>query len=285
MKPFGYKNYTYSGIAVSSECPFFPVFNGLNGTLAKINFNQAYVFNYPDLETGGVVDSIEVSAMNVEWEVAAGDIFYLKLTFSDGVLTEEEVEASATLTDAGKVKSAELVRSNEEPVDAANILYIKVCEFGDKGAVKEILLRENIYWGGVGGGSEINHPWKVTQGTSGTWDYIGGIVHTCGQGVDILVNSSSVSGEQGYILLKTTRDSVTRNVTAAEVIWSSTVLDSDYTYQYRVLALVDPNGSLFKVLQHQFEEIRIYEKLIVVNGTFALEVQEVSLRNNYEPPV
>lgn len=139
----------------------------------------------------------------------------------------------------------------------------------------------------IDGGAGVAHPWKVTYvgETLGvhSWSISDGTVHVCGQGVDIaLVAPPDVEGDNGYVVLHITRDSA-REVTDAEVIFQAVVLDSDYTDQYRVLAYVN-SAATPQVVQHQFEEIRLFEELIVINGTFALQVYEISHRNNYELP-
>jgi hypothetical protein len=138
------------------------------------------------------------------------------------------------------------------------------------------------------------HPWRVLPSKeekdgsgnpiSMTWEYVGGTVYTCGQGDDIEIEDGTIEGDVGYALLHTTRDSSTREVVAAEVIFSSEVTVSDYTDQYRVLAYMDTEASP-RVRQEQFEEIRLYEELVVENGSFILQGYEISHRNNYEPPI
>ena len=145
---------------------------------------------------------------------------------------------------------------------------------------------------GGGAGQGVCHPWKVTIGnltdpedpeTQG-WDYTGGTVHLCGQGPDIVVADGTVTGSSGYVLLHITRDSSTREGLTAEVIWSATIPLSDYNDQYRVIAQVNP-GYDCEVVQHQFEEIRLFEELVVINGAFALQAYEISHQNNYAPPI
>lgn len=129
----------------------------------------------------------------------------------------------------------------------------------------------------------VSHPWRVTCNNSdpASWDVVGDTVY--GQGDPIVVADANVVGDVGYVVLKITRDEDNREMTAAEVEFAESITDSDYTYQYRVLAKVDKEGPP-KVLQYQFEEIRIFEDMAVVNGEFRLVGLEMSHRNYYELP-
>ena len=139
---------------------------------------------------------------------------------------------------------------------------------------------------GGGGGGEY-HPWKVTVGgiVEGVqqWNYAGGEIYT--QGTMQTVAGGTLSGAGSFVVLSFDRDIDTREIDpdSAEVTLKTTVPDSDYNTQYRVLAKINTPSSL-EVLQLQFEEIRIYEELVVENGEFKLQGYEVSHRNNYQPP-
>lgn len=134
---------------------------------------------------------------------------------------------------------------------------------------------------------ETKHPWKVEMGDDGEiegekiWRYIGDSVYT--QGGPIAVADGSVEGGAGFVVLKITRDESSREATAAVVEFSSTAPTSDYTDQYRILAEVDPEGNP-PVFQKQFEEIRIEEDLIIVNGEGYYAGFEMSHRNFYDLP-
>ena len=127
------------------------------------------------------------------------------------------------------------------------------------------------------------HPWKVTSAAGGTvnWDYVGGTIY--GQGEPIEVADGNIVGDQGFIYLKIERDPDSREMISAEVEFDVVIPDSDSTYQYRALAYVD-SALANKVSQLQFEEIRIEEVLIVVNGEFQLAPLELSSRNIYALP-
>jgi len=130
-------------------------------------------------------------------------------------------------------------------------------------------------------GETIYHDWKVTASTEspGSWDVSGGYIYS--QGGQIGVDDTNVVGSAGYILLRITRDAASREVIAAAVEFSADVPVSDSTYQYRALAYIIEDEP---VTQYQFEEIRIFEDLVVVNGAFQLVGLEMSHRNYYELP-
>lgn len=142
-----------------------------------------------------------------------------------------------------------------------------------------------------GGGDSIHHPWKVTKGdlVEGVqqWDYVGGEVYTQGTLQTVIDGSvSDVNGVgTGFIVLSFDRNSSTREIVAdsAEVTFEEIVPDSDYNTQYRVLAKVN-SADTNPVTQHQFEEIRIFEDLAVVNGELQLVGLEMSHRNYYNLP-
>lgn len=144
--------------------------------------------------------------------------------------------------------------------------------------------------------SELAHPWRVTANNSDpvSWDVVGDPVWTQAQGDSIEtlwfsdaetggLGLTNVVGDAGYILLKITRDEDSREATEVSLEFADEVPESDYYYQYRVIAYVDSEAAE-PILQKQFEEIRIFEDLAVVNGEFQLVGLEMSHRNYYELP-
>jgi hypothetical protein len=127
-------------------------------------------------------------------------------------------------------------------------------------------------------GETIYHDWKVTA-SAGSWDVAGGTVYS--QGAPINVEDTFVVGSAGYVLLKITRNASTREMTSAVIEFSAAIPTSDSTYQYRALAYVIADEP---VTQYQFEEIRIFEDLAIVNGEFQLVGLEMSHREYYTPP-
>jgi len=150
-------------------------------------------------------------------------------------------------------------------------------------------------------GSEPVHEWQVTRNPepdefgNPQWDMRGGYVYT--QGGPLAVNDATFSIDEGIIYLTIERDADTREMLSVSADEAAVVPDSDYTYQYRPIARIekalvnaipgDPESALVTehtLVQLQFEEIRIWEDLIVENGSFKLEGLEMSHRNNYDPP-
>lgn len=142
---------------------------------------------------------------------------------------------------------------------------------------------------------EIFHPWKIEYAgvedvevegvpvSQGQWLVRKGAVYT--QGTPVTILETTVSGDAGTIAVKITRDAVTREMTGAVVEFYETLPESDYNSQYVVLAEVDKEGSP-QVEQHRFEDLRIFEDLVVVNGEFQLVDLLMAGRNFYEiPPV
>lgn len=115
----------------------------------------------------------------------------------------------------------------------------------------------------------------------GTWDVVGGEVYS--QGATFIVADTTIVGGLGFAVLKVTRNTASRVITGATIEWAASLTTSDEATQYRALAKLDPD-EYPSVLQLQFEEIRIWELMIVENGEFALMGAEMSHRNTYAPP-
>lgn len=124
------------------------------------------------------------------------------------------------------------------------------------------------------------HPWAVSPGAEGTWNVVGGVVYS--QGSPITVPDTVITGDAGFAVLEITRAG-SREASGATIVWAASVATSTESTQYRALAKLDPDNSP-NVLQLQFEEIRIYELMIVENGEFAMMGAEMSHRNTYAPP-
>lgn len=137
------------------------------------------------------------------------------------------------------------------------------------------------------GGGEY-HMWKVTKVSDGVWYCPGGDVFDVSNGQIYSVNSKEFTGELGYIVLKISRDSETREITEGIIYLGSSpspLPDSNETDQYRLIAYVSmAMPEAYQITQVQFEEIRLNEELVIVNGEFRLQVYEMSHRNNYAPP-
>jgi hypothetical protein len=139
--------------------------------------------------------------------------------------------------------------------------------------------------GSGSGGETINHPWKTTYEGEvedvGQWEVIGDDVYI--QNTAIAVATTTVAGDAGFVYLKIERDSATRAGIDATIEFDTTMPTSDEQYQYRAIAAVDKTATP-PVFQLQFEEIRIFEELIVENGAMKLQAYEMSHRNNYDLP-
>jgi hypothetical protein len=144
--------------------------------------------------------------------------------------------------------------------------------------------------------SAVYHPWMVmfSEADPVSWDVVGDPVWTQAEGGSISTlwfsdaetggpGLTNVIGDVGYILLKIIRDDDSREATEVFLEFADEVPESDYYNQYRVIAYVDSEADE-PILQKQFEEIRIFEDLAVVNGAFQLVGLEMSHRNYYEPP-
>jgi hypothetical protein len=134
--------------------------------------------------------------------------------------------------------------------------------------------------GSAQGGSDIAHEWKVRFVEDGLYSVAGGTVYS--QGDPITLSDDSVSIESGFIYLKIERDEVTRELFDLTIESGSTMPSSTQQYQYIALAIV--GGFPDPIIQLKFEEIRIFEDLVVVNGEFQLIGLEVSDRNTYSLP-
>ena len=155
--------------------------------------------------------------------------------------------------------------------------------FGDNGHVGRGI-RVASDSNSTNGGAD--HPWKVTAGNlAGTYNVLGGYVRTQGA---FGTNGTYVYSVDGLaaddrILLKVTRDADTREITAAALggYAASFSVTSTATDQYIHIAQVTA-GEIF---QEQFENIDVYEMLVVSNGSFQLLPVSMSGPNPYALPV
>lgn len=184
-----------------------------------------------------------------------------------------------------EVLNATLTSGTEVPDDTDTEIHIPIVRFRDLGGgsvylVPDQLQNSEIYL--YSGGASVNHPWKVTMTDEGEFYISGGTVH--GNGGPFVVAPKTELIESGIIWVKITRDSSSREMTAAVIGSGVSVPTSDYTDQYRPIAAVDDAGSP-PVLQLQFQELRVEELMIVANGEFELLSVDAAARNTYDPPV
>jgi len=143
--------------------------------------------------------------------------------------------------------------------------------------------------GGKSGGE--GHQWKVTKADKTKLNVKGGNVSTQGQ-----YNPPYVVGEvkkleapsNGYVILKIDRDSKSREITLGKISYQTgEVGASDYSSQIIPLAqVIFEKESISKIIPLKFEEIHIFEELVVVNGQFRFADLMMAGRNIYElPPI
>lgn len=152
--------------------------------------------------------------------------------------------------------------------------------------------REFLYAASI---ASVNHPWKVyNDGTFvkpgspeilGKYRIIGGTVYSQGGSIDV-PDQELIGGageDAGYVYLEITRDESSREVTGVSIEQGDSVPADDYTTQYRPLAVVYGTSGK-KPLQLQFQEIRIWEYMLVENGEFELHTFDMNSRTSYAPP-
>jgi hypothetical protein len=275
MIPFNYKNFNYKGISIPSESPFFPTVLSVGKDNAVVNFNQGYVFNIHNvsLKDGGEIENISVYNMDEDYTVDDGDIFYVKLTIYTKCQENKEIFI---------VESAELVKKTEEPEKEENIVYIKVCEFDAQGEIKEIYLRENIFWS-TDEKTIFLHPWQVTK--------------VCDKQNFYNIRSGVVYGKGGFIVIPS---EFNKNVPANNTIYlkinvsatgdlingefgNAANMPADTASEiYREIAVISADGEKFSQLA--FETIRLndgdtfivkrYSAVITVQGAYYMAACE-----------
>jgi hypothetical protein len=142
--------------------------------------------------------------------------------------------------------------------------------------------------------SSVNHPWKVYRAGEtvqegspellAKYGLIGGIVYSQWDPVTVPDNPEIVGANgSGFVYLEITRDVDSREITAVSAKCAGTVPTSDYATQYRPLAYVFGVGGAAP-LQLQFEEMRVWELMLVENGELKLLDFNISSRSSYDLP-
>jgi len=259
----------------------FPILNNTNGNVPitenTITNNQNDVNAYP---SGLIVSEVNYSPSQPPYDsskknydiplaIRDGDTSYFSSTYVPIYLTRGDNQR--------KILCEVLVDSSF------------VVEGGEVGDKTGYLPDGDSYY--IASDNSEKHPWKVTNGGSvedvQQWNYAGGEIYT--QGTMQTVTDGTLSDDdaigEGFIVLAFDRDSSTREIVAdsAVVTLEETVPNSNETTQYRVLAKVN-SAEPVEILQLQFEELRIYEELVVENGALKLQSYEMSHRNNYNLP-
>lgn len=258
---FNLRSFPYAGISVPSESPFFPVVFDDNGT-KKVRFNQGYVFDY-GASLGGEGSPVNKITVEMDEDYPATGKFHVKIVTSGGTTV-----TSATL------EEGEFTSTTEGEYG------VEVCSFGEDGNIEGSFLRENIHWRNPS--SSIDHQWKVAKTGDTTVSALGGIITEPLLTVDAVSSVSATSA--GYIVLKITRDASSRAITATAIEFAADVPESLYSDQYIPLAIINfAEGKITGVRQLKFEELHIFESLVVANGEFKLAELLTAGRNVYQP--
>lgn len=135
----------------------------------------------------------------------------------------------------------------------------------------------------IAGGDEINFQWKTTKATDATVDVASGSVFTQ---AGFTENSGSALGlavpNSGFAVCRITRNTTSRAITSVDIIFETTVSASISGYQYVPLAYITMvAGGITEITQIQFEELHIYEALVVSNGSFEMADLRMAGRNPY----
>jgi hypothetical protein len=140
---------------------------------------------------------------------------------------------------------------------------------------------EIVNTGGTG-----DHMWKTTVNdpVEFTYDVLGGVVSVQGSTEEIADEIALEGAENGFVLLKVTRDEASRALDGVPIIvWANTLPANHASTpdEYYILAEVIDGV----VRQHRFQEIISYELMIVANGEFKLGPFLMLTRDVYDPPV
>jgi hypothetical protein len=137
------------------------------------------------------------------------------------------------------------------------------------------------------------HQWKVTAATKKAVNVTGGVFRSQGDfdQADVPDVVELEAGASGYVILTVVRDIDSREV--VEIPEISYVEDdlpeSDYNNQIIPLAKVTVEGegeeaAITNILQLKFEELHVFEDLVVVNGEFRFAELLMAGRKIYELP-
>jgi hypothetical protein len=243
MIPFNYRKFNYKGISFPSETPFFPTVISVGDDDAVVSFNQGYVFNFNEILP------IKVIGMDELKTVVKGDKFYVKLTI------EKKSTPNSSNEEINIVVTAELFKTNANLTKVENIVYIKVCEFGDQGEIIDIYLRENIYWN-INKSERLIHCWRVTQtpNKDGFFDISGGVVYGKGGFIDVPNDEQRQVADNHFIYLKINTSGL-GDIASVQIQSGATIPANTSTEIYREIAKISPNGE--EILQLAFEPIRL----------------------------
>jgi hypothetical protein len=139
----------------------------------------------------------------------------------------------------------------------------------------------------------VNHPWRVirdgetvVEGSPevvAVYKLTGGKVYGQGATKEVLDQPIIGKKEGGFIYLEITRDPESRALSTVLPKHGTTIPVDTHSTQHRPLAQVFGVGG-GAPLQLQFEEVRVWEMLLVENGEFSMHTFDMNNRNSYTPP-
>jgi hypothetical protein len=132
-------------------------------------------------------------------------------------------------------------------------------------------------------GEIISHPWKITRTAENTWLVKGGNIWGHNGEELIIVDDTIITTPAGLIYLGWERDNSTRQITSA-VVFDFDGVEPDYPEsQSFPLGYVEEDADP-KIIQYQFQEVKIFEQLIITNGEFKLGNFQMIGYMNYNLP-
>lgn len=133
-------------------------------------------------------------------------------------------------------------------------------------------------------GETVYHPWKITRTAANTWLVKGGFVFGFNGESSIDVPDTTVSTSDGVIYLFIERDTTTRQIISAEIQTDLAVAFPDEEgFQYIDIGRVEEAGTP-QIIQRRFDDVRVFEMLIVSNGELKLGNFAMQGQNNYDLP-
>lgn len=141
----------------------------------------------------------------------------------------------------------------------------------------------------AGSGDGQAHQWKVTAATNQGVNVTGGVFRSQGDfdQADVPDVVELEVGASGYVILTVIRDIDSREVVEIPEISyvEGDLPESDYNNQIIPLAKVTfEDGVITNILQLKFEELHVFEDLVVVNGEFRFAELLMAGRKIYELP-
>lgn len=230
---------------------------------------------------------LTVKGGTVEWDAPIITVNPITLVTP----TEERVIwVKITVDGAGAATAAVIETGATLPVDTDTLEHWLICEIfrlypdGDfYHGIRQVQFTP-IRKPSGGTGSSVNHPWKVTRTDVDTLDYVGGVIYDHNQSYSFLaitVPDGGLATATGVVYLRVERDSTSRQIVAATVEIAAALPPDDYYNQHFRLAKVVADEP---ILQFQFQDIKVFEMLIVANGEFKFGNFQMMGETNYDLP-